>query len=105
MQSQCNKFIQKGCTVLDFAFKIHRELWLGFKYAYVNDAKTKSPPYTRIYEGDKIEIVVDKDEAGEIVNNAELKWFAYVNTDYAKKVLIKFFERKSNSQSDASRMV
>lgn len=100
-----NKFIQKGSTVLDFAFKIHRELGFGFKYAYVNDSKTKSPPFTRIYEGDKVEIVVDKDDLGEIVNNAELKWFAYVNTDYAKKVLIKFFERKSDSQTDLSRRI
>ena len=91
------KFIQKGSTALDFAFKLHRELGLGFKYAIINDSKTKSPPFTRIYEGDKVEIVVAKDGCGEIKNNAELKWFAYVNTDYAKKVLIKYFERKNET--------
>ncbi len=87
------KFISKGSTVLDFAFKIHKEIGMGFKYAIVNNSKTKCPPYTKLYEGDKVEIIVEKDSKGEIKNNAELKWFAYVNTDFAKKVLIKYFER------------
>ncbi|MBQ8615155.1 MAG: HD domain-containing protein [Clostridia bacterium] len=88
------KFISKGSTVLDFAFKIHKDLGFGFKYAIVNNSKTKAPPYTKIYEGDQVEIVVDKNESGEICNNAELKWFAYVNSDLAKKVLIKYFEKQ-----------
>lgn len=88
------RYIQKNCTVLDFAFKIHKDIGFGFKYAIVNDSKTKSPPYTKLFEGDKIEIVVEKDDNGEIKNNAELKWFAYVNSDFAKKRLIKFFEGK-----------
>ena len=46
------RFIQKNSTVLDFAFKIHKEIGFGFKYAIVNDSKTKSPPYTKLYEGD-----------------------------------------------------
>lgn len=89
------KFIPSVCTVLDFAFKIHKDIGLGFKYAVINDSKTKSPPYTRLYEGDKVEIVVEKDLNGEIKKCAELKWFAYVNTDFAKKVLIKYFESKT----------
>ena len=88
------RFIQKNSTVLDFAFKIHKEIGFGFKYAIVNDSKTKSPPYTKLFEGDKVEIVVEKNEKDEIKNNAELKWFAYVNSDFAKKCLIKFFEGK-----------
>jgi GTP pyrophosphokinase len=88
------KFIQKNSTVLDFAFKIHKDIGFGFKYAIINDSKTKSPPYTKLYEGDKVEIVVNKDENGKIITNTELKWFAYVNTDFAKKCLIKFFESK-----------
>jgi len=86
------KFIHKGSTALDFAFKIHRDIGLGFKYAIINDSKTKSPPYTKLYEGDKVEIVIDRNNAGEIKNNAELRWLAYVNTDFAKKCLIKWFE-------------
>ena len=91
-----SKFVSKDSTVLDFAFKIHKDLGLGFKYAIVNNSKTKAPPYTKIYEDDQVEIVVDKDENGEILVNAELKWFAYVNTDFAKKVLIKYFEKQQN---------
>ena len=75
------KLIPKGSTVLDFAFKIHKSIGLGFKYAVVNNSKTKLPPYTKLYEGDKVEIVVDKNIRGEIKNNAELRWLAYVNTD------------------------
>ena len=88
------KYIPKGSTVLDFAFKIHKDIGFGFVYAIVNNSKTKCPPYTKIYDGDKIEIVVEKDNIGEVVNRAELKWLAYVNTEFAKKNLIKYFEYK-----------
>ena len=79
---------------LDFAFKIHRDIGFGFKYAVINGSKTKAPPYTKIYDGDQIEIKVEKNSKGEIVNCAELRWLAYVNTELAKKNLIKLFERK-----------
>ena len=88
------KYLPKGSTVLDFAFKIHKDIGFGFKYAIVNGSKTKSPPYTKIYDDDKVEIVVEKDDNGNILNRAELKWLAYVNTEFAKKNLIKYFERK-----------
>ena len=87
------KYISKGSTVLDFAFKIHRDIGFGFKYAIINKSKTKSPPYTKLLDGDQVEIVVDKNLDGEIINSAELRWFAYVNTDFAKKNLIKWFEK------------
>lgn len=96
-RSNETRFIQKNSTALDFAFKIHKDIGFGFKYAIINNSKTKSPPHTKIYEGDKIEIVVEKDENGQIKNNAELKWFAYVNTDLSKKCLIKFYEGKINN--------
>jgi len=88
------KFVPQNSTVLDFAFKIHKDIGFGFKYAIVNNSKTKSPPYTKLFEGDQVEIIVDKNSLGEIKNNAELKWFAYVNSDFAKKVLIKYFEKR-----------
>lgn len=87
------KFIAKNSTVLDFAFKIHKELGLGFKYAIVNGSKTKCPPYTKIYEGDQVEIVVDRNENGKIKINADIRWLAYVNTAIAKKELIKYFSK------------
>ena len=88
------KFIPKHSTVLDFAFKIHKHIGYGFKYAIINGSKTKSPPYTKLFEDDKVEIVVEKDNNGEIIKKVQLKWFAYVNTDFAKKCLIKHFEDK-----------
>ena len=88
------KFIPNNYTVLDFAFKVHRDLGFGFKYAIINGSKTKSPPYTRLYDGDQVEIVVERNANGEIINMAELKWFAYVNSDLAKKSLIHEFEKK-----------
>ena len=80
--------------MLDFAFKIHNEIGLSFKYAIINNFPTKYPPYTKIHENDKIEIVVEKDKLGLNKNVAELKWFAYVQTENAKKGLIRYFEKK-----------
>lgn len=88
------KYIAKGSTVLDFAFKIHRDIGFSFKYAIVNNSKTKLPPYTKLNEGDKVEIITEKDENGTPINNAKLKWLAYVNTEFAKRVLIRYFENK-----------
>ena len=83
----------KGSTVLDFAFKIHRDIGFAFRYALVNDSKIKFPPYTKLNEGDKVEIITDKDNEGTAKNKAQLKWLAYVNTELAKKTLIKYFEK------------
>ena len=84
----------KGSTVLDFAFKIHRDIGFSFKYAFVNDSKSKLPPYTKLNDGDKVEIITEKDFGGKSKNNAQLKWLAYVNTELAKKLLIKYFENQ-----------
>lgn len=91
------KHIPSGSTVLDFAFKIHKNIGLGFKYAIINNSKTKSPPYTKLYEGDKVEIIVERDDNGDIYFVPDLKWFAYVNSDLAKKVLIKWFGKTINN--------
>lgn len=88
------KYIAKDSTVLDFAFKIHKDLGFAFKYAIINDGKTKFPPYTKINKNDKVEIVVEKDEDGKLMINPQLRWLAYVNTELAKKILIKYFESK-----------
>ena len=87
-------YMPKGSTVLDFAFRIHKQIGLGFKYASINKSKTKSPPYTRLIDGDQVEIYVDRNDDDDIKNNCTLKWFAYVNSEFAKKVLIKYFETK-----------
>lgn len=90
-QSGDSVFIAKDSTVLDFAFKLDKNLGFGFKYAIINDSKTKIPPYTKLYDGDRVEIVADKD----FKNNPKLRWLAYVNTELAKKTLIRWFEKNS----------
>ena len=85
------KFMPENSTVLDFAFKIHQDIGFGFKYAIVNGSKTKHPPYTKLNDGDKVEIFIERNNKGQIKNVAQIKWFAYVNTELAKKRLIKFF--------------
>lgn len=87
------KYIANGSTALDFAFKLNKDIGFAFKYAIVNDSKTKLPPYTKLNDGDKVEIVTDKNPNNNLKNNAQLKWFMYVNTDLAKKHLIKWFEK------------
>lgn len=87
-------FISENSTVLDFAFKIHKELGLAFKYATLNNSPTKHPPYTKINDGDMINIVTERDEkTGKVIFCPELKWLAYVNTENSKKALIKYFEK------------
>ena len=87
------KYIAKGSTALDFAFKIHKDIGFSFKYAIVNNSKTKLPPYTKLNEGDMVEIITEKDENEALKNNARLRWLAYVNTEFAKRALIKYFEK------------
>jgi len=90
------KYMPIDSTALDFAFKVHKDIGFGFKYAIVNGSKTKMPAYTKLNDGDKVEIVVKRDEENNIKNVAELKWLAYVNNELSKKVLIKYFEKKIN---------
>jgi len=87
------KHMPKDSTVLDFAFKIHKDIGFGFKYALINNGKTKFPPHTKLTDGDQVTIFNERDDEGNILNIAELKWLAYVNTDFAKKSLIKHFEK------------
>ena len=47
---------------------------------------------------DEIEIKVEKNNKGEIINCAELRWLAYVKTDYAQKALIRYFEKQLKRQ-------
>lgn len=87
------KFVPKDSTVLDFAFKLHKNIGFAFKYAIINDSKNKSPAYTKLNDGDKVNIVIETGENGEPVNVSKIRWLAYVNTDLAKRNLIKWFEK------------
>lgn len=87
------KYIPKNSTVLDFAFKLHEDLGFGFDHAIINNSKTKFPPYTKLNDDDRVEIVVAHDSNGEVKNRAQIKWLAYVNTEQSKRKLIKYFEK------------
>lgn len=87
--------IEKNSTVLDFAFRLHQDLGFSCKYALINNSPTRQPLYTRLFEGDKIALVLETDEeTGEKKNIAKIRWLAYVKTNYAQKALIRYFEKK-----------
>ena len=81
--------------VLDFAFKLHNDIGFSCKYAYINNSPEKSPIYTRLNNGDKVEIVCEV-ENGLNVNIAELRWLAYCKNENTQRRLIKYFEKKYN---------
>ncbi len=86
-------YMPEGSTVLDFAFKIHKDFGFSVKYAYLNNSPTKSPIYTRLAEGDQINLEIAKTEDGLVKNIAELRWISYCKTDTAQKALIRYFEK------------
>lgn len=58
--------INKGATILDFAFYIHGDLGLHSEYAMVDEAKTQLPKYTRLNDGDLITIVASEKVESDI---------------------------------------
>lgn len=86
-------YMPEGSTVLDFAFKIHKDFGFSVKYAYLNNSPTKSPIYTRLAEGDQINLEIAKTEDGLVKNISELRWISYCKTDTAQKALIRYFEK------------
>lgn len=83
----------ENSTVLDFAFKIHDDLGLSCKYALINSSPTHQALYTRLVNNDKVRLVTETDSLGFSKPIAKIRWLAYVNTERAKKTLIKYFER------------
>ena len=83
-------------TVLDFAFRVHKDIGFSCKYAFINNSPQREPIYTRLNNGDKIEIVCELDENNMNKNIAELRWLAYCKTEYTQRILIKYFEKKYN---------
>ena len=86
--------IDKGATVLDFAFHIHTDLGLHFDYALMEDSKTRLPAYTRLNEGDTITIVAND----QVVPN--ITWFNYIKTRRAVHHLVGFFQGKITAGND-----
>lgn len=87
--------IDKGATVLDFAFRIHPAIGLCAKYALLNGSKEQFPLYTRLNDGDRIDIVHDaasKHDSSEDIPHATIRWFEYVRTREAIHELSRWFE-------------
>ena len=82
--------IDKGATALDFAFYIHGDLGLHFKYAMVDESKTQLPKYTRLNEGDTITIVADE------AVKPEISWFNYIKTSKASHFLVRYFSDRQH---------
>ncbi len=78
--------IDRGATVLDFAFAIHTDLGLHFDYAMIDESKTRLPAYTRLNEGDTITIAADQRVRPAIT------WFNYVRTKKAVHHLVGYFQ-------------
>ena len=87
--------IDKGATVLDFAFRIHPAIGLCAKYALLNGSKEQFPLYTRLNDGDRVDIVHDaanKQDSSEDIPHATIRWFEYVRTREAIHELSRWFE-------------
>ena len=80
------KMVERGITVLDFAFMIHEDLGLYFGNAILNQNGKLQPAYTVLNNGDTVEI-----KKSPIIT-AELNWFRYLKTDLAVNYLIKYFK-------------
>ncbi len=76
--------IEKGATVLDFAFILHNEIGLHYGYALVNENQ-KDMDYI-LQSGDQIEIIKAEE------TTAELSWFNILQTKTATKRLVKYFQ-------------
>ena len=79
--------IDKGATVLDFAFHIHTGLGLHFKYARLNGNSTQLPAYTRLNDRDTVVIMEEEDV------QPTFTWFKYVKTSRATDRLVRYFYR------------
>ena len=82
--------IDKGATVLDFAFYIHGELGYHFDYALIDESKTHLPKNTRLNDGDMITIVANENILPEI------SWFKHVKTSKGVYQLVRYFGKAKN---------
>ena len=92
-QSKKIHYLEKGSTVLDFAFLLHPNIGYCAKSAYINDIKTPFPLSTKLKSGDHVVILSDS-KSNQY--HAKIEWFEYVNTKRSTKYLIQFFTEISH---------
>lgn len=83
--------LPQGSTVLDFAFRIHTDLWLKFQSALVN--WTIVPISHKLKTGDIVVIAAFKNKW-----SASWNWFEYLHTPSAKSKLTRFLKAKEKTQ-------
>ena len=71
-----------GATPIDFAYQIHTEIGNSIDYAIINDVEESL--YTKLNDGDKIEIVV----SNKVEPNDE--WLNYIVTTRAYKKISEY---------------
>ena len=91
--------IDAQATVLDFAFAIHNDVGLCARHAYLNGRHAAIPLYTKLNEGDQVEIVADasKHHPEQNIPHATIRWFEYVFTRKATKVLARYLEKHTTT--------
>ena len=88
--------VEKGSTVLDFAFNLFKDIGLYTKEALVNGTRCTRLEHL-LSNGDHVEIISDYSRNTplnpmEVRPYAELNWFLKVNTHKAKAALVSYFE-------------
>lgn len=82
--------IEKGASVLDFAFKVREDYGLYFETAHLNHNRDIDFPVSTILNnGDTVEII-----KSDLLPTAKIQWFRYVKTENATNKLINYFKYK-----------
>lgn len=82
-------FIEKGASVLDFAFYLHTDIGLCAKSAYINGSQHEVSLSTKLNNGDSVIILSDSHDKRI---HAQIDWFEYLYTKKAIKDLIAYFK-------------
>ncbi len=82
-----------GSTVIDFAFRIHKEIGARMTAAKVNDRLV--PLHRRLKPKDKVEIITSKTSASTV----DVSWLLYCATKNAKREICKLIDAKLQTMS------
>ena len=81
------QFVDRGTTVLDFAFLIHEDIGLKFSHAILNHNSSRLPANTLLNYGDTVDIKTSNGYT------ADIGWFRFANSSLARNYLVKFFRK------------
>lgn len=84
--------LPKDSTILDFAYKVHSDMWNNFWWAYVNWIKIKDPIY--ILKNWDIVNILKSDKADSFL----IEYISIVKTNKAREKLQKIFKKESKEK-------